>query len=225
MGFYSGRGSEKSVRDASKSVRCRKYYGFERSPLLLFFNIVCFDAYQHKIALSDRILKYLLAGYLPVLFMAYVGINACAEWWLFEGDANDRIHGDNLGFAGLHFRPLSIVIAAYQIYSTLVSMCFQDYRKIEAFVHHISTATLAFLALQPYANYYGFFFFGFTELTNRECILQWFIYNFHTSELLKDHRLIPMLVFRLNFTAAISTALLCRFLPYLSWPRQHFSIH
>jgi len=114
----------------------------------------------------SQCVAYLLTGYPPVLFMAYVGCTTCAEWWAFTGDASDRIYGENLALAGLGFRPLSLVIGAYQIYSTLISIFIKDYRTPEAFGHHISTTVLAFLALQPYANYYGYFFFGFTECTN-----------------------------------------------------------
>lgn len=75
-----------------------------------------------------------------------------------------RLHSQHEGFIFL-----CELTFAYEVWNTLCACCLEEYRTPAFIGHHLATGCLAKLAQQPYAAFYGLFFFGLASASS--CLL------------------------------------------------------
>ena len=107
------------------------------------------------------------------LFMAVVGTQA----WLYDDQVmalrGSGTEGDALALAaGRLYTPLesaSVMLnmaLAYEVWNTICSLVFPEYRTASFLAHHLVTYYLAVLALHPFLHYYVVYFLGMPSISS-----------------------------------------------------------
>jgi hypothetical protein len=156
---------------------------------------------------KQLIMVYSIVGMYPMCGAVYYSTRSLMDgsMMLLSSNAVDRLHAPHEGFMSL-----AQLTFAYEIWNTICAILIPEYRTIAFVGHHLSTGLLAKLAQQPYAAFYGLFFFGIASIsTSLLCVVDMF--RFGPPEL---NEKMPMInnAFRVLF--ALSFLLLRSFI----WP-------
>lgn len=96
----------------------------------------------------------------------YVACESIADGsiWALTSTTETRLHSPHEGF-----NQLAEITFAYEVWNTMCALILSEYRTPAFVGHHLATGLLAKLAQQPYAAFYGLFFFGFASASS--CLL------------------------------------------------------
>jgi hypothetical protein len=110
-------------------------------------------------------MAYEITAGVAIFYLALFGVVAWFRLnpnWDYSSVDRDPFFGQAVFFEN----HIAIPMFWYQSWNVVLCLALQEFRDPTMIAHHVVTALLAYLSLNPYLQYYGIFFFGLPEVTS-----------------------------------------------------------